>query len=360
MDYSKELSPEIREKMKKNLVYMGIFAVVMFFAGLTSAYYVNMGGGFWLTYPMPNGFYLSTLFIGLSSLFYVLGIRSIKQGKPGGLKLNMGLTLAFGLLFVSFQFVGYRQLINRGIYNPSMYWTYPEILVNDGRYGDTITATIQNKPIRVDGNQFSIANRPMTENEFKDFQAYLKNYALPEQVIFSRQHTPLKAVPSSKYTLFINNEALLIKEGKLYTNDSTVMSHTDEIRLCKVAMNVVLGRGQFMIKGQYGKDFAVNLKGKTLSYKDGNFWFNGRILSESAQLNARETSDNASAFLYVITFVHLLHVLGALIYLIVMVKNSLTGVYSQNNHLSLRLGSLFWHFLGILWVYLFLFFNFIH
>jgi cytochrome c oxidase subunit 3 len=115
-----------------------------------------------------------------------------------------------------------------------------------------------------------------------------------------------------------------------------------------------------MIKGQYGKDFAVNLKGKTLSYKDGNFWINGRILSESAQLNARETSDNASAFLYVITFAHLLHVLGALIYLIVMVKNSLTGVYNQNNHLSLRLGSLFWHFLGILWVYLFLFFNFIH
>ena len=74
MDYSKELSPEIREKMKKNLVYVGIFAVVMFFAGLTSAYYVNMGGGFWLKYPMPSGFYLSTLFIGCSSLFFILAI----------------------------------------------------------------------------------------------------------------------------------------------------------------------------------------------------------------------------------------------------------------------------------------------
>ena len=91
--------------MKKNLVYVGIFAVVMFFAGLTSAYYVNMGGGFWLKYPMPLGFYLSTLFIACSSLCYILAIRFIKQGKINAMKLQMALTLVFGLLFVSFQFI---------------------------------------------------------------------------------------------------------------------------------------------------------------------------------------------------------------------------------------------------------------
>lgn len=36
---------ELKFKMKKNLVYVAIFAIVMFFAGLTSAYYVSMGGG---------------------------------------------------------------------------------------------------------------------------------------------------------------------------------------------------------------------------------------------------------------------------------------------------------------------------
>lgn len=360
MDYSKELSPEIREKMKKNLVYVGIFAVVMFFAGLTSAYYVNMGGGFWLKYPMPSGFYLSTLFIGISSLFFMLAIRAIKQGKVMQLKLNMALTLVFGLLFVTFQFKGYNQLIDRGIYNPSIFWTYPEILVNDGRYGDTVTATYDRKPILVDGNNFRIANRTMTNKEFVEFQNYMKHYALPEQVIFSQQHTPLKAIASNKFALFINNQPLNVRNGKFFYSDSTLMLHTDEIRLCKVAMNVVLGRGHFMMKGQYGKDFNVYLKGKKLSYKNGNFWINGRILSESAQLNARESSDNASAFLYVISFAHLLHVLGALIYLLVMVKSSFTGRYSESNHLSLRLGAMFWHFLGILWVYLFLFFNFIH
>ena len=360
MDYSKELSPEVREKMKKNLVYVGIFAVVMFFAGLTSAYYVNMGGAFWLKYPMPQGFYISTLTIILSSVFFILAIKSIKQGKAALLKLYMTLTLAFGLLFVTFQFIGYKQLIARGIYNPSIYWNYPEILVNDGRYGDTITATVNGKPILVDGNQFSIANKAMTKAEFADFQSYMRRFALPEHVIFSRQQVPLKAFPSTKYQLFINNKPLLVKDGMFHINDSTPMPHTDEIRLCKVAMNVVLGRGHFMIKGQYGKDFSVFLKGKELTYKHGAFWIEGQILSESAQLKARETSDNASAFLYVITFAHLLHVLGSLIYLLVMVKNSLTGYYTSENHLSLKLGSIFWHFLGILWVYLFLFFIFIH
>lgn len=49
MDFSNELSPEIRVKMKKNLLYVGIFSIVMLFAGLTSAYYVNMGAPFgWL------------------------------------------------------------------------------------------------------------------------------------------------------------------------------------------------------------------------------------------------------------------------------------------------------------------------
>ena len=38
MDFSNELSPETRVKMKKNLLYVGIFSIVMLFAGLTFAF----------------------------------------------------------------------------------------------------------------------------------------------------------------------------------------------------------------------------------------------------------------------------------------------------------------------------------
>ncbi|MBM3164296.1 MAG: cytochrome c oxidase subunit 3 [Bacteroidetes bacterium] len=360
MDYSNQVSPEVKEKMKKNLVFVGIFAIVMFFAGLTSAYYVSMGGGFWLKYPMPSGFYLSTAVILLSSITFILAIQQVKKGAIGAMKILMVLTFMLGVLFVVFQFKGYRQLINAGVYNPSMYWSYPEILVNDGRYGDTLLVYKDQQPITVDGNDFYWNNKKLTDREFKDFQRFMKNYAIPEQVIFAQQQKPIKAYPSDQYTLYYNNLPLIIKNEMLYKNDSTPLTHVDEIRLCKVALNVTLGRGHFMIKGTIGKDFDVYLKGNKLDYKDGGFWSKGQRLSETAQLRAKETSDNSSAFLYVITFAHLLHIIGALIYLMFTLKNALSNRYTKENTLSLRMAGMFWHFLGVLWLYLFLFFNFIH
>ena len=85
-----DLNPEVKEKMKKNLVYVGIFSIVMLFAGLTSGYYVSMGKSFWLKYPMPTGFYLSTLFIALSSLTFWFAIQSAKKDRQSQLKLSMG------------------------------------------------------------------------------------------------------------------------------------------------------------------------------------------------------------------------------------------------------------------------------
>lgn len=360
MDYSNQLSPEVREKMKKNLVYVGIFAIVMFFAGLTSAYYVSMGGGFWLKYPMPSGFYLSTVAIGLSSLCFILAIQQLKKGKVGTMKILMLLTFVLGVFFVVFQFKGYGQLVDRGIYNPSIYWSYPEILVNDGRYGDTILVYKDNKAITVDGNRFYVDNKQLSKAEMEDFQNYMRQYALPEDIIFARQQKPLEAYSDAHYSIYYNNQPLQIKGKTFYKNDSTACTHVDEIRLCKVAMNVCEGRGHFMIKGNIGEDFDVYLKGNKLDYKQGGFWLNGQKLSEAAQLRARETSDNASAFLYVITFAHLLHVLGALLYLIFTLKNALTNSYKADNTLPLRVSGMFWHFLGLLWLYLFLFFNFIH
>jgi cytochrome c oxidase subunit 3 len=104
MNYEQELKPEVREKMKKNLVYVGIFSIIMLFAGLTSGYYVSMGKSFWLKYPMPTGFYLSTLFIALSSLSFWRAIQGAKKDKQGQLKGAMAATLVFGAAFLYFQF----------------------------------------------------------------------------------------------------------------------------------------------------------------------------------------------------------------------------------------------------------------
>jgi len=67
----------------------------------------------------------------------------------------------------------------------------------------------------------------------------------------------------------------------------------------------------------------------------------------------------SSSFLYVITFLHVLHVLVALIVLLVIIIKQLKNKYNAQNTLGINLGAIFWHFLDILWIYLFLFFYFI-
>ena len=71
-------------------------------------------------------------------------------------------------------------------------------------------------------------------------------------------------------------------------------------------------------------------------------------------------SSNASgSFLYLITFLHLLHLFAGLISVLVTLKNAIKGKYNAENTLGLELCSIYWHFLDILWVYLFLFLYYI-
>ena len=66
----------------------------------------------------------------------------------------------------------------------------------------------------------------------------------------------------------------------------------------------------------------------------------------------------SSSMLMVIVFTHLLHIFAALIVLIVMTIRQLLGKYNNGNTLGFELGSIFWHFLDLLWIILFLFFYF--
>lgn len=72
----------------------------------------------------------------------------------------------------------------------------------------------------------------------------------------------------------------------------------------------------------------------------------------------------AGAFLYMLTGLHILHILGGIIFLSVAFVQAVKRseyvdafVYSVNppNLLRLQLGTLYWHFVDGLWIYLFLF-----
>jgi cytochrome c oxidase subunit 3 len=66
-------------------------------------------------------------------------------------------------------------------------------------------------------------------------------------------------------------------------------------------------------------------------------------------------SNSSGSFLYLIALVHLAHMVGGLIALGVSLTKSLLKKYSSADYLGIELTAIYWHFLDLLWVYLFLF-----
>ncbi|NNK81828.1 MAG: heme-copper oxidase subunit III [Flavobacteriaceae bacterium] len=71
------------------------------------------------------------------------------------------------------------------------------------------------------------------------------------------------------------------------------------------------------------------------------------------------TSNVTMSYIYVIAFVHIVHVVAGLIAILVVVINHFRKKYSAENMLGVELAATFWHFIDILWIYLFLFLYFV-
>ena len=67
------------------------------------------------------------------------------------------------------------------------------------------------------------------------------------------------------------------------------------------------------------------------------------------------TSNITMSYIYIIASVHILHVIVGLICLMVVIYNHFKQKYNAENLLGFELASNFWHFVDILWLYLFLF-----
>ncbi len=108
---------------KMMLLYLGIASMIMAFAALTSAYIVKRADvNTWLSFKLPDVFYLSTLVIVLSSVTMTIAKRAFISYNFSRYRLFLGLTFFFGILFVAFQYSGWMWLNDRGVYlatNPS-------------------------------------------------------------------------------------------------------------------------------------------------------------------------------------------------------------------------------------------------
>ncbi len=66
-------------------------------------------------------------------------------------------------------------------------------------------------------------------------------------------------------------------------------------------------------------------------------------------------SNASGSFLYVLTGLHLAHLIGGILAISIVWIKSIQEKYNSENLIGIRLCAIFWHFLDVLWIYLFLF-----
>lgn len=69
-------------------------------------------------------------------------------------------------------------------------------------------------------------------------------------------------------------------------------------------------------------------------------------------------SNVTTSFLYIVVLVHILHLLGGIISLLIVIYNHFKQKYNASQCLGIELSAYYWHFMDFIWIYLFLFFYF--
>ena len=114
-DLEKELTAG-RKKSAKPMLWVSMISMVMFFAGLTSAYVISMRRDDWVTFDLPDAFYISSLLIILSSITISISQRLIKKNKREKSIVFLLITFALGIAFVWQQYAGFEDLRNAGLF----------------------------------------------------------------------------------------------------------------------------------------------------------------------------------------------------------------------------------------------------
>jgi cytochrome c oxidase subunit 3 len=109
VDQNKKIHPH------KFSLWVGIGAIIMMFAGLTSAYIVKREQPGWTSFVMPIAFYYSLAVMLISSVTIFMAGKSFKERRMIRYRKLVGATAILGLVFVLLQFLGFRNLWMSGI-----------------------------------------------------------------------------------------------------------------------------------------------------------------------------------------------------------------------------------------------------
>jgi len=399
------------------LVVFGIIASIMMYAGFVSAVLVSKMDKFWVSIKLPEAFTISTILIVTSSIFLLLAIWFAKQDKQKLVVASLGVTLVLGVAFGFSQFKGWKQLLEKGNYIAD------KIFFDYGAYGNQFVLLKNGTEIEFNGTEYLFENTPLTQEEVEDIRSFahqicgdqLRVNLAPYQIKDYGNPYAIKSVKENKELRFENGVGYI-------GNDTLTESQRDE--LFKFSFGIYNETPYFILKGKYGEDFFISLNGERLDFENKKLYFpereltekeilsikktifqggknytikNGKVFLEDKEVDLNnfetyfdlnkgiqihlkngkwtqlrqelntvqygefyQTGNVASSYIWILTIIHFLHLLIGVIVIFVLFIRALKGFYNKESQMGLIVGGVFWHFLGALWVFLFVFLQYIH
>ena len=344
------IDPKVR-KAKSNLLYISLFSIVMLFAGLTSAYIVSQGDKFWISMAIPKAFVVSTIFIVLSSITYIIANKALKNNKVSFFRIMLLVTFLLGMGFCWSQYNGWKEL-----YSKRNAFVGP-ILNLEGMYGDPYSIQYNGYELNYDGYQFYQIGVPLEKDEITNLKDFIQPFYSTSKT--GNENYSTFANYSGNLVLLYEQDSVGINNGKLSTNKKT-LTPTQVKSLSSFSKNIIEDIGDIYVAGIYGEDYTMHYKGEEVFYEDRMFFTSKGKLSPGQLTKLKEASNISSTYIYFISGLHMLHVIGALLYLLSIVIGAIKKRTDDWFKLNVKLTGIFWHFLGGMWLYLFLFLYFIH
>ncbi len=408
-----------QERSYQLITLLFIASIVVLFGGFISAIVVSSLDNFWVNFPLPSAFYWSTGVILASSVtIYLAKIFALKNNQAM-IRNMMLLTILLSLLFGFFQFRGFKQLLDMNFYVSGQGIFYHQgafgdhfVVTKNGKnlYFDGVdyiyegeklkageVAAIQNflEPIRGTdrkyiqkkydlqnyGSEYGLSYRADEEDpsytslELKDGvliigDEQLTNEAKSQLFYFAFgvcNGTPffgLRGEYGKDFTLSLNGSELEFADRKLFfpshTLDAAAIKEIEASfyqsgKEFKVKDGKVYAEGEEQDLSGFEAYFSYGKSNEQIWIADGVWIRMGNELTHGQYNRFYGANNIASSYIWVITIVHLLHVILGVALLVVLFVRTQKGYYHSGNIAGLRIGGMFWHFLGILWLFLFVF-----
>ena len=404
-----------KEKVYSSLVLVGVIGSIMLFAGLSSAVLVRKMDKFWVNIHLPNEFIFSTIIILVSSITFYLALKSGRKGQKKKLIQLLVVTFLLSIAFTFFQFKGWSSYYKSGNAIKSF------VTFVYGQYGKDFKVMKGADIVDYDGENYVVGNQIIDNVELEKIKSFLGqvcgNSTSYREAKFNLENydNPFSIQDVS------TKQKLQSKDGTLFL-DNVPLSEERKNELFKFSFGVYNDQPFFMLKGEYGKDFSISLNGEDLIYskkklyfpekelnsdernainkkvyqsgkeyiiKSGEVFLDGKEVNDfesnfqldqnidievkngvwkqtKQELNANQyaefyqTSNVSSSFVWVLTIIHFLHLILSLSTMAVVINRANRGLYNAENVAGLRAVSVFWHFVGFLWLYLYVFLEYIN